>query len=290
MATSFRFVTCISHIPALVGLVGCLAVLPVAATPFSFNTGNVDGRIATGSRPGDAVKSGIESADDFVISIPTTINSATFTGLLTSTGPGTPAVGDVGVEIYRVFPKDSTNPPSGNVPTRVNSPSDIALSEFDAVAGDLTFSTSVLSNSFTALNSVLNGINKIPNQTTGGEGPVTGQEVTFSVTFTTPFDLPADHYFFVPQVQVAGGEFLWLSAARPIVAPGTSFSPDLQTWIRNDSLAPDWLRVGTDIVGGSPAPTFNAAFSLDGSTIPEPGTLALLVPGLAGIVWRRRRQ
>jgi hypothetical protein len=57
------------------------------------------------------------------------------------------------------------------------------------------------------------GINPIPSQTTGGNGPVTGQEVEFDVTFTTPFDLPADpgHFFFVPQVEVTGGEFLWLS-------------------------------------------------------------------------------
>jgi hypothetical protein len=104
------------------------------------------------------------------------------------------------------------------------------------------------------------------------------------------FDLPADHYYFVPQVQVTDGEFLWLSAARPIGAAGTPFSPDLQTWIRDENLAPDWLRVGTDIVGGDPAPTFNAAFSLNGSTIPEPGTLVLLLLGLAGIARRRLRQ
>ena len=51
-----------------------------------------------------------------------------------------------------------------------------------------------------------------------------------------------------------------LSAARPIVPPGTPFPPgvtDLQSWIRNSDLDPDWLRIGTDIVGGT---TFNAAF------------------------------
>jgi hypothetical protein len=97
---------------------------------------------------------------------------------------------------------------------------------------------------------MLNGINPHPGEFTGGDGSVSGDEVEFDVTFTTPFDLPPDHYFFVPQVEVTNGEFLWLSAPRPIVAPGTPFPPgftDLQSWIRNENLAPDWLRVGTDI-------------------------------------------
>ncbi len=117
---------------------------------------------------------------------------------------------------------------------------------------------------------------------TGGDGPVTGEEVQFDVLFTQPFMLPADHYFFVPTMDVAGGEFLWLSAPKPIVAPGTPFTPELQSWIRDEDLAPDWLRVGTDIVGGSPAPTFNAAFSLTG-TVPEPASLSLLALALAAL-------
>jgi hypothetical protein len=89
--------------------------------------------------------------------------------------------------------------------------------------------------------------------------------------------LPADHYFFVPQVQVNNGEFFWLSAPKPIVSPGTPFLPDLQAWTRNEPLQPDWLRVGSDIVGPDPAtaPSFNAAFSLTGAPVPEPGSLAL---------------
>jgi hypothetical protein len=37
----------------------------------------------------------------------------------------------------------------------------------------------------------------------------------------------------------------------------------LQQWVRNANLDPDWLRVGTDIVGGT---TFNGSFSLLGET------------------------
>jgi hypothetical protein len=121
----------------------------------------------------------------------------------------------------------------------------------------------------------------------GGEGAVTGQEVRFNVLFTTPFDLPADHYFFVPQVELSNGDFLWLSANRPIVPPGTPFpmgTTDLQSWIRNDpGIAPDWLRVGTDVVGNT---TFNASFEVFGdvtTAVPEPATWAMMLLGFAGL-------
>src|SRR5262249_45832721 len=89
--------------------------------------------------------------------------------------------------------------------------------------------------------------------------------VQISITFTSPILLPADHYFFRPQVQCAGCPFLFLSAPKLIAT-------DLQSWIRNTSLSPDWLRIGRDIIGGNPAPAFNQAFSLSGETVPGAGT------------------
>ena len=110
-----------------------------------------------------------------------------------------------------------------NVPTRVNSPSDVAFDERDAGSG-LSFSTTLLSPSFTALNSVTAGRHPPPSrhihrwQWCGH-----GQEVEFDVTFATAFTLPADHYFFVPQVQLDDGDFFWLSAPKPITGGTGTF-------------------------------------------------------------------
>jgi hypothetical protein len=259
------------------------AEAPTNASTF-FDNGSPDGRMAAASRPGGSGILEIEAADDFVLGGATAITSATFTGLVTGTSP---SIGMLNVEIYRVFPKDSDTVRTPSVPTRANSPSDV---EFDSRTslGTLTFTSQTLSASFNAANSILNGINKSPNQTTNGEGAVSGQEVKFTVNFTTPFLLPGDHYFFVPQVQVSGGQFYWLSS-------GTPGAGDLQGWIRNGDLDPDWLRDGTDIVGGSTPPRFNFAFSLDGDSVatPLPGTLPLFTTGasiLSFLGWRRRRK
>jgi len=98
--------------------------------------------------------------------------------------------------------------------------------------------------------------------------------------FLTPVDLPADHYFFRPEAQLSSGNF-------PQLFPG-----DLQTWIRNEDLKPDWERVGTDVTHQGP---FNASFSLTGESVPGP----IAGAGLPGVMfaggcllgwWRQRRR
>jgi len=291
------------HLP----IIAALLAAPAFADTIFFSTGNPDGKMAADSRPDSSGKFEIETGDDFVLQTQSLIQSATFTGLLTG-GVSLSDIGEVRIEIYRLFPNDSNvGRTSGsptfstpNVPTRVNSPSDVEFDDRDSASGGLTFTPGIIQASFSSLNSVQpGGIHPKPGQTTGGDGSITGQEVTFNVVFTTPFDLPADHYFFVPQVQItsSNGDFYWLSAPRPIVPPGTSFPQgftDLQAWTRDENLDPDWLRIGTDIVGGTTPPTFNMAFTLSGQTaVPEPSSIAILAAGLlaiAGISRKRTRR
>jgi hypothetical protein len=249
------------------------------AVPSIFTTDGPDGKMGMASQPDAGGAKEIEAADDFILNAQTQINGASFTGLITG---ATPAIGQVDVEIYRVFPQDSDTGRTPNVPTRVNSPSDNAFDQRGTDLGNLSFNTMVLNANFMVANTVVTGINKSPGQTTGGEGANTGAETQFGISFTIPLTLSAGHYFFVPQVQVLSGQFLWLSSPKPIVG-GTQFSPDLQAWIRNSDLDPDWLRVGTDIVGGTTPPTFNGTFSLSGQVVVVPLPAGFWA-GLVGLV------
>jgi hypothetical protein len=238
-----------------------------------FSTGLPDAKVATISEPANAHNGQVEfeSADDFVLPTETVLKHFSFTGLLTG-GATLDDVSNVVLEIYRVFPNDSNLTRTPQVPTRQNSPADNAFRHFDSAAGDVDVATRLLRTSLTAQNSVSSADKIAVNS--GGNGPATGEEVQFNVAFDAKADLPAGHYFFVPQVGLthkapAGAHFLWLSAPRPIVPPGNPFPAgvtDLQSWMRSDpGIAPDWLRIGQDIIGGT---TFNGSFSLTGQTVP----------------------
>lgn len=251
-----------------------------------YNNLTPNNSIGVASRPSSTGVFEVEAADDFFLSSQTLITSASFVGLIVP-GTGGATISDVVAEMYRIFPLDSNTVRIPQVPTRTNSPSDDALATRDSAMGQLTFTTSVLAPTFTVLNSVQpGGIHPSPLQTTGGNGPLTGQEVQITLNFLSPFNLTDSHLFFVPQLTLTNGaQFYWLSASRPITgAGGTTPFPvgvtDLQAWTRDDALDPDWLRVGMDIVGGTTPPTFNMAFSLDGTVVPEPSENLMVLAGL----------
>src|SRR5205814_5930013 len=134
---------------------------------------------AIASRPGTAGAFEIEAADDFLLGSAAIINSASLVGLLVSPTGAPASISDVTIEIYRVFPNDSdvgrtSGPPTfstSQVPTRVNSPADVAFADRDSGSGKRSFTTTILNTNFTALNSILNGIHPMPNQHTRGDGP-----------------------------------------------------------------------------------------------------------------------
>jgi hypothetical protein len=250
---------------------GLLVTTSLWSADFSFTTGNPDGLMGAASRRASPGKLETETADDFTLDQTTVIRQATIVGLVPS-GTQPQDIKEVEVEVYHVFPLDSAMPPSGKVPSRANSPSDVEIGTATRAgnSGTLTFSTNVLNSNFGVGNTVVNNLT-VATAPPGGEGSTAGEQVEITITFTSPIILPAGHYFFRPEVLLTSGDFLYLSAPKVIPAP-----KDLQAWIRNSNLAPDWLRIGTDIVGGATAPTFNMTFSLAGETVPEAGT-----PGVA---------
>jgi len=238
------------------------------------NTGNPDGKLGALSRPASTNKVETETADDFFLNQTTVLTGATITGLLTN-GATLANLQNVEVEIYHVFSVDSDVNRIAEVPSRTNSPSDHEIAFATRALNNATLRVrgTVLNNGFTVRNSVEDKINKKPANTTHGEGAVTGEEVQIAISFTTPIALGPGRYFFRPEVLVNNGDFLFLSAPKPIVAPGVGIPGDLQAWIRNANLPPDWLRIGTDIIdaAGANTPQFNMTFSLGGNTIPEAG-------------------
>jgi len=237
---------------------------------FSFTTGTPDGLMGAASRRASPGKLETETADDFTLDQTTVISRATIVGLVPS-GTQLSDIKEVEVEVYHIFPLDSAIPPSGKVPSRANSPSDVEIDTATRAgnSGTLTFSPNVLNANFRVGNTVVNNL-KVATAPPGGEGSTAGEEVEITITFTSPIILPAGHYFFRPEVLLTNGDFLYLSAPKTIPAP-----KDLQAWIRNSGLAPDWLRIGTDIVGGAAPPNFNMTFSLTGETVPEAGALGV---------------
>jgi len=123
----------------------------IGATFYSNLTPNSLMKIAP--RPQSAGAFEIEAGDNFVLSSQSIINLASFVGLLVSGSGGTPTILEIVAEMYRGFPLDSNTAGMHDTTARVNSPSDVAFDSLASAAGQLTFTTSVLSGTFKALNS-----------------------------------------------------------------------------------------------------------------------------------------
>ena len=104
-----------------------VVLLPLVTFPafasVIYNNDTPNGLIGVSTNPSGGGRIEHEAGDDFILNLSTLITGGTFTGLM----PTGATILNVVVEIYRVFPTDSTNPPDGKVPTRVNSPSDNAF-------------------------------------------------------------------------------------------------------------------------------------------------------------------
>jgi len=133
-----------------------LAATSLWSADFSFTTGNPDGLMGAASRRASPGKLETETADDFTLDQTTVIRRATIVGLVPS-GTQPQDIKEVEVEVYHVFPLDSALPPSGRVPSRANSPSDVEIGTATRAgnSGTLTFSTNVLNSNFGVANTVV---------------------------------------------------------------------------------------------------------------------------------------
>ena len=107
--------------------------------------------------------------------------------------------------------------------------------------GSLSYATSIVNPNFTVANSIVNGINPVPLQTTNGEGPVRGQEAL--IPLRSSFSLPPDYYFVV-SASPADQRYVPLAVRSGTGALHGGF-PGLDSQRQSGS---NWLRAGTDIV------------------------------------------
>jgi len=136
----------------------CFAI-PAWADSFSFSTGSPDGKLGALSRPAGSQGLETETADDFVLTQPTVISSATMHGLLIPAGTPVSSLTRVEVEIYHVFPLDSDTVRTPNVPTRTNSPSDVEIDTATRDSGQSTLSFNATQiSTFTVANTVIRGL------------------------------------------------------------------------------------------------------------------------------------
>ena len=265
-------------------------------TPFSFSTGNPDGKMATATRPDTGAPFEIESADDFVLTHSTSITSATFTGLLPDEAPLSD-VGEVVVEIYRVFPKDSDA-----------GPADRHFSTRKCRRGSIRLP---MSHSLTATQR--SGLTFTPRR---GERPSPRP-----TPCSRAASIPSTHIHRRQRSRHRRGSAVRRNVHHPVRpprrplflrAPGAALGRRLSCGCRRRSRSARTARrsrPGSPTCRAGPAMTghrarlaarrhghrptrapFNAAFSLTGTVVPEPSTWAMMLLGFAGLGFAGYRQ
>ena len=273
-------------------MLGCLPAMPAAAllpAVYSFSTGDPDGKIATASRPESTENS--RSSPRMISCSPTTsITSATFTGLVPGGGERPPTSSSRSIAY---FPRLGCRPHQRvaavldvEVPTRVNSPSDVAFLEADSATGGLVLDQGARGDLHRKQLGETGGIYPEPESDTGGNGAVTGEEVRFDRELHRRLAPPRQPLFLRASGRAGQRQFLLAVGAEADRLAGTPFPPgftDLQSWTRDDSARSRLAAHRHGHRGRRPAPTFNAAFSLAGSAVPEPSTWAMMLLGFAGL-------
>ena len=271
-------------------MLGSLPAMPAAAllpAVYSFSTGDPDGRIATASRPGRPPENSRSRSATISFSPTTSITSATFTGLV-------PAVASASECRRRDLPRISQG---------------FGCRQHQRVANVLD-AASADARQF-ALRHRIRGARRCDRRPELHDRSAEPQLHREQLGATRAASIPNRHrhrrrrsghgrgsgvhanlYHPLPPP----GRPLFLRASGPagrrrfLLAVGAETDPSRPGPFRPakldaddispDNLEPDWLRVGTDIVG---AGAFNAAFSLTGSTVPEPSTWAMMLLGFAGL-------
>ncbi len=209
---------------------GLLAATSGWPADFSFTTGNPDGLMGAVSRRASPGKLETETADDFALGQTTVIRRATIVGLVPS-GTQPQDIKEVEVEVYHVFPLDSAVPPSGKVPSRANSPSDVEIGTATRAgnSGTLTFSTNVLNANVSVLNTVVNNLKVADGLLPAGKVQRQVKKWRSRSRSLAPSSRAwRGHYFFRPEVLLTSGDFLYLSAPESDSAAKRSAGLDPQ--------------------------------------------------------------
>ena len=227
---------------------------PAWADPFVFSTGTPDGLLGALSQPAGSGTSRPRPPTTSSLSETTSIAQATITGLIPAGTPAGEHQQRRGRGLSRLSQGLGRSPlgagaRAGQLARRRRDRQRHARCERGnaRVRG-----RSLVDASSSVLNTVVDGINPVPAERdpwrrsrraarwSRSRSPSPRRSFCRRITISS-----------APRSQVTGGDFLFLSAPKPIVAPGTPFMGDLQAWIRNSDLD---CRTGCES-----APTSSAA-------------------------------